>query len=80
MEVIMQWLDEIDDLVSMIAARSESLRSLLRLVAASLVAALALTLGVAATLLQPAVAPVMAGLLGLAFLYQRQQDRVPARL
>ncbi|MBT8084760.1 MAG: hypothetical protein HKN35_09030 [Woeseia sp.] len=80
MEVIMQWLDEIDDLVSMIAARSESLRRLLRLVAASLVAALALTLGVAATLLQPAVAPVMAGLLGLAFLYQRQQDRVPARL
>lgn len=80
MEVIMQWLDEIDDLVSMIAARSESLRRLLRLAAASLVAALALTLGVAATLLQPAVAPVMAGLLGLAFLYQRQQDRVPARL
>lgn len=80
MEVVMQWLDELDDLVSMVAAKSESLRRVLRILAASAVATLAVVMAVAATLLQPVVAAAMASLLGVAFLYRRQQGRLTADL
>ncbi|MGB5347239.1 MAG: hypothetical protein WBN23_13820 [Woeseia sp.] len=78
MEVVMQWLDELDDLVAMLAAKAENLRPLLRILGVALAAGTTLALGAATTLFQPVVAAATASLLGIAFLYKRAQDRVPA--
>lgn len=73
MEIVMQWLDELDDLVTMIAAKSESLRRIRRMLGVSLAALLALAAGAAATAMQPVVAPVIACLLATAYWYRRPQ-------
>jgi Flp pilus assembly protein TadB len=76
----MQWLDELDDLVSMVAAKSESLRRLLRLFGNALLAGTTLALGVAALFVQPLIATVAAALLAIAVVYQRAQQKDAVKL
>lgn len=72
MEIVLQWLDEIDDLVAIAAAQRERLRQ--AFIACLVSVACVATLAAAAVLAiaKPLLAPVLAGLLLLSLLYHRQ--------
>lgn len=71
MECVLQWLDEVDDAVSMIAAQSETIRRILRGFSAACIGFLVLSAGAVVAMVQPLAVPLTASLLLALLLYRR---------
>ena len=71
MEIIMQWLDELDDLVAACAAKWDEIRRAILGLAVACLVLTAVVAGGAFALRQPAFAPFFASMLLVAALYRR---------
>jgi len=80
MEFLLQWLDELDDVVAIVASQAERARRWLQTGMVLIAAAATLVTGVLLALAKPVLAPVLASLLVLSLLYRRQTQRSQTEL